>query len=77
MTIVILNRIREKIDERLKERAGFRKNRSCVDLINTLTIILEQSNEWKERLHLVFIDFEKAFDSVSRDKIWKIMERFG
>jgi hypothetical protein len=26
---------------------------------------------------LVFIDFEKACDSVSRDKIWKIKERFG
>jgi hypothetical protein len=25
----------------------------------------------------VFIDFEKALDSVSRNKIWKIMERFG
>jgi hypothetical protein len=78
MTIVILNRIREKIDQRLKkEQAGFRKNHSCVDLINTLGIIIEQSNEWNERLYLVFIDFEKAFDSVSRDKIWKIMERFG
>jgi hypothetical protein len=25
----------------------------------------------------MFIDFEKAFDSVSKDKIRKIMERFG
>jgi hypothetical protein len=48
-----------------------------VDLINTLRIIIEQSNEWNERLYLVFTDFEKAFDSVSRDKIRKIMERFG
>jgi hypothetical protein len=78
MTTVILNRMREKIDQRLKkEQAGFRKNHSCVDQINTLRIIIEQNNEWNERLYLVFIDFEKAFDSVSRDKIWKIMERFG
>jgi hypothetical protein len=77
MTIVILHRIRERIDQRLKkEQAGFRKNRSCVDLINTLRIT-EQSNEWNERLFLMFIDFEKAFVSVSREKIWKIMERFG
>jgi hypothetical protein len=79
MTTVILNRIREKIDQRLKkEQAGFRKNHFCVDQINTLKIItIEQSNEWNERLYSVFIDFEKAFDSVSRDKMWKIMERFG
>jgi galactokinase/mevalonate kinase-like predicted kinase len=76
--IVILNRIREKFDQRLKkEQAGFRKNCSCVDLINTLRIIIEQSNELNKRIYLVFTDFEKAFDSVSRDKIWKIMERFG
>jgi hypothetical protein len=48
-----------------------------VDQINTLRITTEQSNEWNERLCLVFIDFEKVFDPVSRDKIWKIMERFG
>jgi hypothetical protein len=48
-----------------------------VDLLNTLRIIIEQSNEWNERVYLVFIDFERAFDSVSRDKIWKIIEKFG
>jgi hypothetical protein len=78
MTTVILNRIREKIDQRLKkEQAGFRKNHSCVDQINTLRIIIEQSNKWNERLYLAFIDFEKAFGSVSRDKIWKIIKRIG
>jgi hypothetical protein len=38
---------------------------------------MEQNSEWNGRLCLVFIDFEKVFDSVSRDKIWKLMERFG
>jgi sorting nexin-29 len=70
--------MREKNDQRLKkEQAGFRKNRACVDQINTLRIIIVQSKEWNERLYFMFIDFKKAFDSVSRDKIWKIMERFG
>jgi hypothetical protein len=78
MMIIILNRISEKIDQRLKKKQiGFRKNRSCVDLINTMRIIIEQNNEWNERLYLVFIDFEKVFNSVSRGKIWKIMERFS
>jgi hypothetical protein len=67
-----------KIDQRLKQwQSGFRKNHSCVDQINTLRIIIEQSNEWNERLYLVFIDCEKAFDSANRDKIWKIKEGFG
>jgi hypothetical protein len=34
------------------------------------------SNEWNEILYLMFIDFKKAFDSVSRDNIWKIRKIF-
>jgi hypothetical protein len=56
MTTIILNRIREQIDRRLKkEQAGFRKDHSCVDQIKTLKIIIEQSNEWNERLYLVLL----------------------
>jgi hypothetical protein len=37
--------MREKIHQRLEEeQAGFRKNRSCVDLTNTLRKIIEQNN---------------------------------
>jgi hypothetical protein len=45
-----------------KEQAGFRKHRSCVDLINTLRIIIEQSVKWQAILYVTFIDFEKAFE---------------
>jgi hypothetical protein len=44
LTTVILNRIQNTVEQQLrKEQAGFRKHQSCVDLINTLRIILEQS----------------------------------
>ena len=47
LTRIILNRIQNTVEQHLrKERAGFCKHRSCVDLINTLRIILEQSIEW-------------------------------
>ena len=43
LTRVILNRIHDTAEQHLrKEQGGFRKHRSCVDLINTLRIILEQ-----------------------------------
>jgi hypothetical protein len=45
---ILLNRIKNVVEPRLrKEQAGFRHQRSCVDLINTLRIILEQSNEFQ------------------------------
>lgn len=78
LTRVILNRIKDVVDQKLRrEQAGFRKDCSCVDLINTLRIILEQSTEFKTPLYLAFIDFEKAFDSIHRSAIWKIMSEYG
>jgi len=51
-------------------------NRSCTDQINTLRIIIEQCIEWSSRLY-TFIDFEKAFDSINREAMWKEVKRYG
>ncbi len=39
--------------------------------------IPEQSHEWNSPLYLVFIDFEKAFDSLHRASLWKILRNYG
>jgi hypothetical protein len=78
LTRVLLNRIKEHVDLRLrKEQAGFRPNRSCIDQVNTLRIIIEQCIELSSRLYTLFIDFEKAFDSVNREAMWKEVKRYG
>ena len=75
---VILERIKQATDERLRDnQAGFRKNRSCTDQIATLRIIIEQSIEWKSPLLVNFIDYEKAFDSLDRETLWKLMRHYG
>ena len=33
--------------------------------------------EWQATLYITFVDFEKAFDSVHRESLWKIMESYG
>ena len=38
---------------------------------------MEQSTEWQSPLHINFMDFEKAFDSVDRDVIWMLMHHYG
>ena len=50
---------------------------SCVDQIFTLRQILEQSAEWNSTVYLNFTDFQKAFDSIHRDSLWKIMRHHG
>ena len=58
------------VDEFLRgEQAGFRKDRSCTDQIATLRIVVEQSIEWSSHLYLLFVDFEKAFDSLD-SSLW-------
>ena len=67
---VILQRIKT-------EQAGFRQERSCVDQIATLRIIVEQTIEWQTSLCMNFVDFEKAFDSIDRLVLWKIRKHYG
>ena len=78
LTRIILERIKKALDETLREeQAGFRQDRSCTDHIATLRIIIEQSLEWETPLYSVFVDFQKAFDSVDRDVIWRLMQHYG
>ena len=71
---IILNRIKAKVDKKLRDnQAGFRKNRSCADQISSLRIILEQSAELNTSLYANFIDYSKAFNSIDRNTLWKIM----
>ena len=75
---IIIDRIQRGVDEALrKEQAGFRRNSSTVEQIFVLRNIMEQVNEWRATLYTHFIDFEKAFDSIHRESLWKIMKSYG
>ena len=75
---VILDRISEALDPLLrKEKAGFRKGKSCGDHIFTLRQILEQCQKWNTPFYANFVDFEKAFDSIHRDSLWRILRHYG
>ena len=48
-----------------------------MDQIFALRNIIEQCLEWKTPLYMNFIDFRKAFDSVHRESLWKILAAYG
>nr|KAG5710147.1 hypothetical protein BaRGS_006666 [Batillaria attramentaria] len=78
LTRIILERLKTALDKTLREeQAGFRNDRSCTDHIATMRIIIEQSLEWQTPLYSTFVDFQKAFDSVDREVIWKLMSHYG
>ena len=75
---VLIRRIADGVDEKLKkEQAGVWKGRSTVEQIFVIRNILEQAPEWNAILYVCFVDYEKAFNSVHRETLWKIMESYG
>ena len=74
----MLERLKATVDRKLREhQAGFRQERSCIDQIATLGIILEQSLEWNSSLYINFIGFARAFESLDREFLWKLMRHYG
>ena len=39
--------------------------------------IIEQCTEWQRQLYINFVDFEKAFDSIHRESLWRILRAYG
>ena len=38
---------------------------------------MEQSIEWNSPLYVNFVDYEKAFDSLDRETLWKLLRHYG
>ena len=60
-----------------EEQAGFRRGYSTLDNIFTLHGIVERYLGSKKKVYAAFIDFCKAFDSISRDSLFAILEKNG
>jgi hypothetical protein len=58
-------------------QCGFWHNRSATNLIFCICQILEKKWEYNEAIHLLFIDFKKAYDSVRREVLYDILTEFG
>ena len=75
---VLIDSIIDGVNSKLRdELAGFRSGRGTGDHIFILRNIIEQEVEWQATLYITFVDFEKAFDSVHRQSLWKIMGSYG
>lgn len=56
------------------EQNGFQKNRSTIDLVSSLTSIIETRKMKKLPTFCAFIDFSKANDFTNRGKLQRIIE---
>ena len=73
---VIEKRIRrEKVIR--ENQFGFMPGRSTTETIHLLRRLMEKYRERKKDLHLVFIDLEKAYDSIPRSIVWDSLKNRG
>ena len=59
------------------EQNGFRKKRSCIDHVSTLTSIIDTRRKLRKSTYTAFIDFSKAFDRVNRNILWSKLGGLG
>lgn len=76
---IMLHRLINNITEALlpESQCGFRRNRSTVDMIFTSRQLQEKCREQKQDLFMAFVDLSKAFDSVHRDLLWRVLLHYG
>ncbi|CAG4982598.1 unnamed protein product [Colias eurytheme] len=77
LSYIILGRLEPYTEKILGDyQCGFRKNRSTTDQIFLLRQIMEKRWEYAQSLHILFVDFIKAYDSVDRDSLYNILRLF-
>ena len=77
---ILLNRLNEHLEQSgllPESQCGFRKDRGTIDMIFTTQHFQEKCQEQNVDICMTFVDLTKAFDTVSREGLWKIMAKFG
>ena len=60
-----------------ESQCGFRNDRGTTDTVFTARQIQGKCQKQNVNLYMTFVDLTKAFDTVSREGLWKIMAKFG
>lgn len=69
---IVTNRLSQRLDFcQSIEQAGFRRGYSTTDHIQTVRTLIEKCTEYNVPLHMAFIDYQKAFDSI---ETWVVLE---
>ena len=77
---VLLNRLNEHHEQSgllPESQCGFRKGRGTINMIFTARQLQEKCQEQNTDLYISLVDLTKAFDTVSREGLWKSMAKFG
>nr|VZI35549.1 unnamed protein product [Spirometra erinaceieuropaei] len=76
---ILLNRLNNHLKQGLlpESQCGFRRHRGTTDMIFAARQLQEKCQEMRTHLYSTFVDLTKAFDTVNREGLCKIMQKFG
>ena len=55
-------------------QAGFRKGRGTRNHIANICWIIKKAREFQKKIYFCFIDYDKAFDCMDHNQLWKILQ---
>ena len=61
----------------IKQQSGFRSNHSCETALNLLIEHFKRALDNKLVIVAVFLDFKKAFETISREKLINVLKTYG
>nr|VZI12169.1 unnamed protein product [Spirometra erinaceieuropaei] len=76
---ILLNRLNNHLEQGLlpESRCGFHRHRGTTDMIFAARQLQEKCQEMRTHLYSTFVDLTKAFNTVNREGLWRIMQKFG
>ena len=73
---VIQRRLAKRTEHLLREsQCVLRKGRGCIDQVFALRVLAEKARERNTPLYLSFVDLQKAYNSVTCEALWMVLQR--
>ena len=78
MLTILQDRLQQYVNRELPDfQAGFGKGRGTRDQIANICWIIKKAREFQKNIYFCFIDYDKAFDYVDHNILWKILKKMG
>ena len=78
MLRILQDRLQQYVNHELPDvQTGFRKGKGTRVQIANICWIIEKAREFQKNIYFCFIGYEKAFDYVGHNELWKILQEMG